>query len=207
MEKLDLNINGSILIIQDEDIYKCTIQDIQKDVFCIGLPVKEGNYLILQPDEVITINYYVEGGNYFEFQTKIIERLTEGNVSLYKLVKPEKAKMIQRRNYFRVNLLEYTVYRKEDTGDRDWYQGELLDLSGGGFRIKVREKLNMGDKIEVSFNDEGGKYSLMGTIIRCDKRSVKDYICGVEFVDIEEKDRDKIIKKVFTVMRKQRELN
>lgn len=207
MEKLDLNINGSILIIRDEEFYKCTIQDIEKDVFCIVLPVKDGNYLILQPDETITINYYVEGGNYFEFETKIIERFTEGKLSLYKLVKPEKAKMIQRRNYFRVNLLEYAVYRKEDSKDLDWYQCELLDLSGGGFRIRVREKLKVEDKIEVSFNDECGKFSLMGTIVRCDKRGAKDYICGVEFVDIAEKDRDKVIKKVFTVMRKQRELN
>jgi c-di-GMP-binding flagellar brake protein YcgR len=74
---------------------------------------------------------------------------------------------VQRRNYVRVNLIKYAVYKREDDEE---------------------------------------KYSLVGKVVRCDRCKDRDYIWGVEFSELDEKDRDRIIKKVFTVMRKQRKL-
>ena len=50
------------------------------------------------------------------------------------------------------------------------------------------------------------KLRIKGKIVRVYMTENKDYICGVKFIDLEEKIREKIIRLVFTIMRKQREL-
>ena len=96
--------------------------------------------------------------------------------------------------------------RKDDNKESEWHEGLLLDLSGGGLRIKVKEKIRLGEKIILKISCENESYEIIGKIVRCDKSQDGEYIWGIEFKEIDERKRDKIVQKVFSVMRKQREL-
>lgn len=207
MNRFNLSLNGNVIIIFNEKYYKSTVQDLHDDDFSINIPIGNGEYLSLHPDDEVEVNYYADGGNYYVFTTKVISRKTENKIVMYTLERPETVKKIQRRNYVRVSLAEYAVYKSKKDDDKNWQQGLLLDLSGGGLRIKVKERMMLNDKIIINIHCDQESYSVIGKIVRCDKTELQEYICGIEFVELDERKRDRIIDKVFTIMRKQRELS
>jgi len=206
MEKLEININGNISVIHEEKYYKSTVQDVKEKEFVMYMPVEEGVYLTLNAGEKIVVDYFSKDGFYYEFKAEVISRLVENNIPMYKISKPDRAVRIQRRDFIRVSLAEYALYKKDDIKESQWYKGLLLDLSGGGLRIKEKEKIEIGEKIIVKMPCENGSYEIIGKIVRCDKSPDGEYICGIEFKEIDERKRDKIVQKVFSIMRKQREL-
>jgi len=207
MEKLEINLNANILVLYEEKYYKSTVQDVKESDFVINMPVEDGVYLTLDAGDKIIIDYFSEDGFYYEFDAEVISRLVENKMPMYKISKPDQAIKIQRRNFVRVSLTEDALYKKNGSKESDWHEGVLLDLSGGGLRIKVKEKTVLGEKIIVKLYCEKESLEIIGKIVRCDKSQSGEYIWGIEFRDIDERKRDKIVQKVFSVMRKQRELS
>jgi c-di-GMP-binding flagellar brake protein YcgR len=205
MESFEINLNANLLVLHDEKYYKSTVQDFNEDEFIINMPVEDGVYLTLDAGDKIVIDYFSDDGFYYEFDTEVISRVIENKMPMYKLSRPEKAIKIQRRNFFRVSLTEHAMYREKDNDE--WDDGLLLDLSGGGLRIKVKEKSSLGEVIIFKILCENTYYEVIGMTVRCDKSQDGEYIWGIEFREIDERKRDKIVQKVFSVMRKQRELS
>jgi len=206
-ENLNININGNILVLYEEKYYKSTVQDVKEDGFIINMPVEDGVYLTLNAGDEVIIDYFSDDGYYYEFNAEVISRLIENKMPMYKVSKPDRAVKIQRRNFVRVSLTENALYKKDDSKESDWHEGLLLDLSGGGLRIKAKDKVRLGDKIIVKLYFEKESYDIFGKIVRCDKSQAGEYIWGIEFSEIDERKRDKIVQKVFSVMRKQRGLS
>ncbi|MDD6794988.1 MAG: PilZ domain-containing protein [Clostridiaceae bacterium] len=206
MKSIEFKVNANIIIIKDEKRYKSIIEDVTDKEFFINIPVNEGEYLTLENEEELECYYYVEGGNYYRFFTKVIGRKVEKDLPMYKVVKPESIEKIQRRNYVRVSLTEYAIYKKHTEEGFEWQQCILLDLSGGGLKIKLEKHLNINDEIVINIYCGDESCEVVGKVVRCEKNSSKEYICGIEFQDLDERQRDKIVKKVFEVMRKQREV-
>ena len=204
MTKLDLKINGRTEVIYDKVLYKSLIQDINKDELIISIPVADGIYLTIKNGEKIDQYYYDDKGNIYKYTTTVLGRIVENGMPFYKLSLPFNIEKIQRRDYVRVNMINEITYMTEDSDDIK--KGLILDLSGGGARIKIKEKLSKNDIILVNLNLEGSSLSLKGQIVRVDLTETKEYICGVRFTNISESMKEKIIRLVFTVMRKQREL-
>ena len=138
----------------------------------------------------------------------LIGRTREVKLNLYKLSKPYNISKIQRRNYVRVDMVEYAFYKlQNDNGEEVWKKGIILDLSGGGMKIKIEEKLSLRDRVTVNiFIAETEKVQIVGEVVRVEKSNTGEYICGLKFKEISERTRDKIIQKVFEQMRKQRGL-
>lgn len=210
MENLDLKINKTIEVLYDKQIYKASIQDIKEEDMLITIPVSEGVYLTLNSREEIEQIYYDGNGNVFLYKTRVITRHKEGNIPFYRVSKPYDIKKIQRRNYVRVNIVQVINYLKKDKSSQNKNVSEeakqalLLDLSGGGMKINVKEKLSVNDEIRADLIYEDEKVSIRGKIIRVDKTEDKKYICGIRFEDINNITREKIIRIVFKIMRKQR---
>ena len=73
-------------------------------------------------------------------------------------------------------------------------------------RIKAKEKLENNDVVIGNLKYENEKINVKGKIIRIEKTEDKRYIYGVSFIDMNNSTREKIIRTVFKIMRKQREL-
>lgn len=206
MVTIKLVLNGNLKIYtEDEKLYKSTIQEISDDSILINIPCGSGEYLLLERDKEYEMEYYHEGV-YYSFCTKVISKEIDNynNLSLYRMEYPYDIKNIQRRNFVRVDLVEYLKYKKIDSEDNTWKEGMLFDLSGGGLRIAVDENLENEDIYLFILNLNNNVFKVKGKIIRYISTSTCGKVYGVEFLDITEKNREFIIREVFKQMRKQR---
>lgn len=209
---MELLINSMIDVLWEDNAYKATIQDIKENEILTTIPVKDGIYLTLKNESEIEQVFYDDKGNVYKYKVKVIGRYIEKDISFYRVTKPYNIKRIQRRDYVRVNVVQVINYIKEidfqkEIKTEDNYENALLlDLSGGGMRIKAKEKLANNDVIILSLKYEDEKMIMKGKIIRVEKTDDKRYIYGVSFIDMNNSTREKIIRTVFKIMRKQREL-
>lgn len=200
---MKLKINGNMFLSIDEEVLKCNIENIEEDEFSVSI---EKDYFDLDfSGKEIEFRYYEEGRYYYEFTASIKSnhRYEEKEIYVFSLIK--NIKKIQRRNYVRVNLKEYLLYKKADNKCDEWKMANLIDLSGGGVKVKIRERLEDEEKIYIKmcYNDKVD--TICGEIVRSYKKGDEN-IYGIEFIDMDERKRDKIVEKVFKILRKQREL-
>lgn len=212
MESLNLSINGKVEVLWDEkSIYKSIIQEVEEDGFSITVPLNNGEYLTPHVGEKLELMCYDDSGNVYKFNCKVKGRNTDNNIPLYILSEPYDVSIIQRRNYVRVKIVQMIQYLKgslegENIDRLKFSPAILLDLSGGGMRIKVNEKPSLGEKLLGELKYNGDEALIKAKIVRVEKTEDNKYICGVSFDDLDNITREKIIKMVFTIMRKQREL-
>lgn len=204
MKNFNLNINGVVTINYNDIIYKCTIQNLEEDGFSINIPIKDGEYLILDNGENLNFEYYTESGGYYEFDADVVCRDIGDNISMYKLSSPNNIRKIQRRNFVRVPIVKMVEYRLSN--ESIWYKVMVLDLSGGGMKIKADRELKINDRLFINIEASSENIELEAEVKRLNKINNYEYVYGLEFIDINESKQDKIVKEVFLVMRKQREV-
>lgn len=206
MVSIKLVLNGNIKVYDgDEKIYKSVIQGIYNDSIVINIPYGNKEYLLLEEDKEYEMYYHYDKICY-SFHTKLIakEMDSEKNISLYRIEYPYDIKKIQRRNFVRVDLIDYIKYKKIDSEDNSWDNGMLFDISGGGLRIAVDENLENEDIYLFKFKLSTNMLEVRGKIVRYIGTSTTGKVYGVEFLDISEKNRELIIREVFKQMRKER---
>ena len=202
VKRFKLEVNNNIEIYEDDKVYKSRIQSVNDDEIYIDIPLHNNEYLILNKSDDIHLIKYGNEGSVYELSCKVIDRKIEGNIRLYRLSEPYDIKKIQRRNYVRVETIRgIKCFRKDEE-----FNALILDLSGGGMKIKSNKKLEIDEEIVSFVKTDDGKFMVKGKIIRVEETSFNQYSLGIEFVDIEERTREKIIKLVFSIMRKQMEL-
>jgi len=206
----NLKINDRIEVIVDKKAYKTLIIDMQDDFLRINLPVIDGEYLMLNTDEQIEINSYLDESRCFNFNSKIISRGKEGNIIYYNISKPFDIKKIQRRNFFRVSLLKTIEYKKITDINKDEFDsvpykdGLMVDLSGGGLRLKVKDHIKNEDLFLIKMKIKGVEIELKCDIVRIENTPEKEILCGLKFLDITPIQTDLIIQELFEIIRKQR---
>ena len=207
---LELKVNSKIEVIADGKAYKALIIDVEDDNIKINVPVSNDKYLMLYRNDKVEINSYIEDGKCFNYFCDVISKGRENNVVYYKLTLPYDITRIQRRDFFRVSLVEEVSY-KNITGKKDkeieemsYKTGIMIDLSASGVKIKTKEKLKENDIIVIKIAMTGIEVKLKGKIVRVEKTIDKNYLCGIKFLDITEEESDIIIRELFEISRKQR---
>lgn len=209
---LDVGINSKLEVKWGEEVYKSVVQDSNNKNLLISVPVIDSVYLMLKTGEEIELVYYDNRANIYNFKCKIINRITENNIPFYSVSLPYDVVRIQRRNFVRVETVQLIKdIRKcekelDNEVNKKLSNAILLDLSGGGMKIKLREKLNKNDIVIANIVSENDVLPVKGEIVRVDKTEDRRYIYGVSFCDLNNMTREKIIYTVFKIMRKQREL-
>ena len=210
MEDFNLKINDRIEVIIDRKSYKTLIIDVQDDFLRINLPVNEGEYLMVHVNERIEMNSYLDEGRCYKFYSKVISRGKEGNIIYYKISKPFDIKKIQRRSFFRVGLLDTIEYKiitnidKEDVDNVPYKDGFMVDLSGGGLKLKVKDEIKRDDLILIRMVIKGAEIEVKCDIVRIENTADKEKLCGLRFLNITPAQTDAIIQGLFEIVRKQR---
>jgi len=212
MKKFEVLINSRLEVKWAEEIYKTRVQDSNNKNLLISVPVICGVYLILKTGEEIDLVYYDDKANIFNFKCKVINRITENGIPFYSTTLPYDVVKIQRRNYVRVNTVQvikeirkYDEKTKNVEGNKI-FNALLLDLSGGGMRIKIKERLYEGDIIIAKIGNGDGELPIKGRVLRIDISDDRKYIYGISFLELDNRTREQIIGTVFRIMRRQREL-
>ncbi|KZL94154.1 flagellar brake protein [Clostridium magnum] len=213
--KVEFLINSKLEIEYNDDSYKSNIQDITDEYLGISIPVSDGKYLPLARGEKVTAVYYY-GKDIFRFDTVVIGRKVE-KILIIMLKKPEKVTMVQRRNFARVPLMinvycalicnEKNIYTIGDN-QIEFFDAYSLDISGGGMRVaidrKYENKIQRGNMLMVTIPLGNENVTIQGKIVRVENdRKNPKIICGLNFIDLDRKVRETIIKMVFNTMRDQ----
>lgn len=213
MGVIGLNINTITDVEYDEKIYKCTVQEITDDYIAITLPMNNGEFLIPHLNDEVLITYY-DSRDVYSFYSKVTGRKRD-NVPLALISIPTKVTKIQRRNFVRVDIViqaNYWILDKSaninladgiKTKEKP-IKGTILDISGGGLRIVLESKTKINDLLLVEIPMDNDNVLVAGKIVRVLKDEMGRDVIGLCFLELNESTRDKLIKFVFEVMRKQR---
>lgn len=201
----------------ERDVYaKSILQEVNEDSIAIGVPMIKSDGVPLREGEEYTFSLAHEDGLYY-FQSKVLGTKMSGNVLLYLISWPVEIKRRQRRNYFRLpcNLeANYKVITEDadsssEIEEEEDEKGLVVNLSGGGLLLVTSRSLLPGTLLylHLILQCKKGKKEmrLKGRVVRSSPLKVNNktlrYRCGVEFVEISEKERDKIISFLFALMR------
>lgn len=210
MHNFKLRANDRVEVINEEKSYKALVMDVQDDFIKINLPVYEGEYLMVHSKEIIEMNSYLDDGSCYNFNTEVISRGKEDNIVYYRLSKPFNIKKIQRRNFFRVGLIDTIEYKKitmaseEDFDNIPYKSGMMVDLSAGGLRLKARDNITKEDLLLVKLEINELELELKCDIVRIENTADREKLCGLRFLNITTAQSEAIVRELFKVMRKQR---
>ncbi|MEA2467360.1 MAG: hypothetical protein QOJ57_1486 [Thermoleophilaceae bacterium] len=111
--------------------------------------------------------------------------------------------LIQRRDYVRVEAFVPVTYQPD--GPDGWTAGaHTLDVSGGGFQIAEAEGLRLGDMMR--FTLELGEGEDPVHVVAAAVREGDDGSFGMRFVEILERDRQRLVRWVFARERLARQI-
>ena len=210
MEKFELNVNEKLEIISNNRLYKSLVIDIDDDEnIKINIPVNEGEYLVLHTGETIEINMCLEGGNCYNFNAEVVSKGKEGNIPYYKLTEAFNIKRIQRRSYFRLDMLNHVYYRNinnSDSNEIPYSEALMVDLSASGVKLKVNEEIQKHDILLIKMRIKDSDIVVRGEVVRIEIGEDRKIMCGIKFLDITQAQIDIIIEELFEITRKRRAL-
>ena len=203
-EDLKFIINNKVEISWNDGYYKSNIENVEEGSISISIPIKDGQYIPLRKFEQVEVIYY-QGNNIYKFYTKVIDRQID-RIPIIVLGYPTEVFKVQRRKFVRVPIICTIEYSKIEKQPQSILKAFMVDLSGGGMRMRVKldEGVALKNLIKAYIPVGEEHLEVKGEIVRLEKDEVnKDYICGVNFIDVNDKIREKLIKFIFQVMRNQ----
>jgi c-di-GMP-binding flagellar brake protein YcgR len=149
------------------------------------------------PKRTLPIQVYFQGpsGRYI-----FVSRIRGYGKGEIEVAHSENIKRMQRRKFYRKKLM-LPVYVKRAESDESSILTTLIDLSGGGASIMNRDMLfSSGDRISISLAASRTKrIYITGDVLRMSRGGKTIH---VEFADMLESSRDRIIKLLFTPEKK-----
>lgn len=215
---ITFKINQIIEIIDNGQTFNANIQDINKEYIMINMPVSDNKYYIMHRGSIIEF-YVTTNRDISKFRSEVLGKKIENNIQLVILSSPEFIERVQRREYFRLPVSlavkiymfpddrEYTsIHDVPEESFRKLKNGIIVDISGGGLKIAVKEKMIKGHYAVISMQipDE---LILLSKIVWVEKdQENRNYKVALKYENISERERDKIIKFIFAKMRSQSKL-
>jgi len=205
LAKIDVEYNY-----EDSDDKKITfrsyVKSVESDYLLIDFLFYKGAEYNIPPGKLITVNFKEKSGIY-SGNCYIIGR-DNSKLSGFKITYPEDIQFIQQREYVRAPLklkTEIVIFLGEDGNEENSivYEEKTLDISGSGFCFISSKPIEKHSKIIGIVNlldsdEEPIKVSLKHVYSRKLLLNGKEmYKNAFTFLDINEKVREKILKKIF----------
>ncbi len=205
----DFRINQLVEISVDEEgsDYKnlaSRIEEVTAEHLHIAVPMKRGELLPLRVRQHLNISIFFKGKS-FMFKTIIVARHLDPFPVLV-VVKPDKFIEIQRRQWVRVPTKLAMRYRAINSAKNvEPYVGETIDISGGGLLFATLDPVEEGQMVELEIALPGPtplfcKAKLLRILEKPKKEGASSKII-LEFTEISEGQRDRIISYIFEKQR------
>jgi len=204
LDGLTFIINGKLEISWNDSYYKSKIENVDEKAIYISIPIKDGKYIPLRVGEQVEVFYYFENDIY-KFYSVVSGRQTD-RIPLLLIEMPKEVIKVQRRKFVRVPIVCDIEYFKEGNKASSLkpLKAIMVDLSGGGMRIKIGEEVKLGNIIMTHIPLGNEKLILKGEVVRIEQdEDKKKSICGISFTDLDERKREKLIRFIFKIMRAQ----
>lgn len=188
-----------------DGLFRSNIQDLTNEYIGISVPVFQGRYLPVRKGERVEVLYYLDKDIY-GFNTVVLGKKID-KVYIVLLAHPKKVKIVQRRNYVRILIsLEVTcaiVDKEKDMNNNqyEFFNATTLDLSGGGVSIVSDRSFRYADQIMVTIPLPGESITLIGKVVRVNKKEDGKNIYGLSYLNVDNATRDRLISFIFQKMR------
>jgi c-di-GMP-binding flagellar brake protein YcgR len=214
--KLDIEV----LYPDDSNIVKMVSQlvDVEdENTALIAAPMAEGMFHILKRGTRISAFFVIKLDVYrlelYAFNAMVVGSKMDDNILLFRIRLLGEIERKQRREYYRaecsleirVALVELDENREEITGDA--FKTITRNLSGGGVCILLRDKIPVRSIIKCMLSLGKKTIPFKGKVVRVspyDYQGVYNYEAGVSFIDINDMNREEIIKFIFREQRRLR---
>jgi len=186
------------------------VQDIPDNrSLLITLPMAAGHPVILEPNQMVKINFFRNDGEFY-FSARVVERIKLESILLVRIVQISSLERLQRRTFYRFRTILPVLFTFEESAmpKGQYFKGYAKDISGGGIRLYTEKFIPTNSQIECRIKmDDGREIVLSGKVLRVRKvqDAEKQYDVGICFVDIPEKIRDRIISFIFEEQRQLRQ--
>ncbi len=161
----------------------------------------------------VRVNSHIEGylfckaNQIFRFSGVVIDRLIIDDIALLDVLVTENPEKIQRRQFYRFDCkAPVTIYVPEAEQPEVYTEisGHTLDISGGGIS-SLSDKALKADLIVMGILKlDTYELEFQGKVIRCRKEIINEelkYISSISFIDLEYKEREKIVSFIFNQQR------
>jgi c-di-GMP-binding flagellar brake protein YcgR len=195
-----IEINGP------EEAYPTRIEEVRGDYLIVGTPMQRREYVKLPIGQKLLLSVIRRNNPYF-FETAIVgEEWGDGGQQHTLLRRPADNAGIAMREHVRVPV---TI-----SDGQFWWElsnqkfgpttnGQLVDISAGGTQVVTRTGLPVGLRILARFtlSRQLGHLMIDARVLRDYERTsdvgVTSHRAHLQFVDLTDKDRDRLIKFVF----------
>lgn len=187
-----------------EGNYRTRIEEVGERLLSVGVPFEHGELVPLREGTKVKVTFCDETAVY-SFEGKIMQRIAIP-VPILVLELPDTVKKVQRRNFVRVPASFPVTFRMVTReGLSDLYKAMMLDLSGGGMRFSTKEHVENRALLYAQLTLPNGEIQTPVRVSRViNIEDTKRYSVSVEFYEISERERDKIIRCVFDIQRAMR---
>lgn len=228
MKKNSLSENRPIR--ESRVVYKSQVYDIlDNDELKILMPFDGPRVVVLPLNGSYNMCFYTCAG-LFQCVGHIIDRYRSNNKLVLVVVLKTGLQKVQRREFFRLQKIldiDYRVlnenesqmesveeifkHEQKEGNENSYIHGIVVDLGGGGARFISAQEHDISTyimiKLKITVNSELIKLRVIGKIVMSEKLQNKSgqYETRVEFVRIQNQEREKLIQYIFEEERKMRQ--
>lgn len=192
---------------KDTKSYPSQILDItNRGTFIVGGPIYKNKIILVHKDEIIKVTYIINHKGRYAFNAKVLRRDCKRIYQLEVERVSEITRYQQRRHYrFDITIPVDKSLKKDD--DILTENCRTKDISGSGMKLYSNFKHDIGDIVRCIFNIDNYKIDVEGRILRIEDIDTFEYnySLAIEFIDLKENDKEKIIKFIFLKQRLLRE--
>lgn len=206
----------------DERVYKTVVYDVvSDDEIKITMPMEKGKLILLPVEGEYDLTFY-SMGNLYQCYAKVIERYKANSVFVLSMQLTSNLRKFQRREYYRLNCIldmkcmsidssdQENPYEKVEFMETDFMMqdGIIVDISGGGARfistVQFEKETYILFKFNLKISKENIPYQIKGKIINSEEieQRLGEFENRVQFANLNNDDREGIIKFIFEEERK-----
>lgn len=183
--------------------YPSRIEDVGADAVVVAAPTRKGAVLRLSEGDVVRVQVPQQDAVY-AFDTAV-EAVIMYPFPMLQLARPVEIEREQRRRYVRVDASLPARYRPPNPEAMKRlapYKGTTVNVSGGGaliMTLQYHKALDVGSQVDVELELPNYKVSAKGVVVRMSTergQAGKSQRIAVEFKDIDERQRDMLVKYV-----------
>lgn len=205
-QKLQLGLAVELVVLegQYEGKYRTRIEEVGERLLTVAAPLEKSQVIPLREGTRVEVTFWDEAAAY-RFEAKIMQRIAVP-VPVFVLELPDSVTKVQRRNFVRVPAMYPVTYRTVTReGLSDLRKASMLDLSGGGMRIQTEDRVENKSLLYAQLSLPSGEVQTPVRVCRVDQiEKSKRFSVSLEFHDISERERDRIIRCVFDIQRAMR---
>ncbi len=194
-------------------IQQASVVDSNEFIFSLQYNVDKEDVCYIQPGDEIKFAFSRQNDSVYGVPLEVVSAEGAGIIDVYHTLNLRRNQL---RQYVRIELTLPVKFRLINTADpekSDIRRGEsveskMSDISGGGLSFICERSLRVGDLISLGFDLPNAKFvGVSGKVLRISLQEGKSktfYRHHVQFINLEPRRRDLIVKYVFD---KQRQIN